>query len=155
MSYFAILRDASHYPLPATFDSTGAVDYMDVFNDAEDAYSELTVAAGARVDRKLVDGTARTGYSLIKSKARSPQALASEYYQFDWEYAQTPEESSWIASSWVSVALACSEGRDLSRFPSSTPEHVAVEPVYAQPLTLNILSGEQLHIRHRPGRFRG
>ncbi|RPD60845.1 amine oxidase [Lentinus tigrinus ALCF2SS1-6] len=84
----------------STYDSTGAVDYIDVFNDAGDAYGELTVAAGARVDRKLVDGTARTGYSLIKAKARTAHAMASEYYQFDWEYAQTPEESSWIASSW-------------------------------------------------------
>ncbi|RDX44967.1 amine oxidase [Lentinus brumalis] len=84
----------------STYDSTGAVDYLDVFNDAGDAYGELTVAAGARVDRSLVDGTARTGYSLIKSNARTPHAMASEYYQFDWEYAQTPEESSWIASSW-------------------------------------------------------
>ena len=94
-------------PRLATYDSTGPVDYIDVFNDAGDAYGELTVAAGARVDRKLVDGTARTGYSLIKSKARTAQAMASEYYQFDWEYAQTPEESSWIASSWVGVGIPC------------------------------------------------
>jgi len=26
--------------------------------------------------------------------------MAVEYYTFDWEYAQTPEQSSWIASSW-------------------------------------------------------
>ena len=85
----------------ATFDFTGQVDYLDVFNASEDAYDDLTVAAGARVQRQLVDATARAGYSLIGSKSRTPHAMASEYYQFDWEYAQTPDESSWIASSWV------------------------------------------------------
>ena len=89
------------HPYLATFDSTGAVDYLDVFNASEDAYEALTVAAGARVDQQLVDGTARTGYYLIGSKSRTPHAMASEYYQFDWEYAETPAESSWIASSWV------------------------------------------------------
>jgi polyamine oxidase len=31
----------------------------------------------------------------------------SEYYQFDWEYAQTPEQTSWIASSWVGNIIFC------------------------------------------------
>ena len=84
-----------------TYDYTGAVDYLDVFNDSEDAYENLTVAAGARVEQQLVDGTARTGYNLVGAKSMTPHASASEYYQFDWEYAQTPTESSWIASSWV------------------------------------------------------
>ncbi|KAI0351674.1 amine oxidase [Trametes cingulata] len=83
-----------------TYDATGAVDYVDVFDESGDAYTNLTIAAGARVSKRLVDATARTGYSLIGAKSRTPQAMASEYYQFDWEYAQTPEESSWIASSW-------------------------------------------------------
>ncbi|KAI0830095.1 amine oxidase [Trametes gibbosa] len=84
----------------STYDATGPLDYLDTFNESGDAYTNLTVAAGTRVDRQLVDGTARTGYSLIGAKSTTPQASASEYYQFDWEYAQTPEESSWIASSW-------------------------------------------------------
>lgn len=95
-----------HSHVSATFDSTGAADYLDIFNESGDAYVNLTIAAGARVTRKLVDGTARTGYSLINAKSRTAQAQASEYYQFDWEYAQTPEQSSWIASSWV-CAFRC------------------------------------------------
>lgn len=77
-----------------------------MFNTSEDAYTNLTIAAGARVDKQLVDGTARTGYSLIGAKSRTAQAMASEYYQFDWEYAQTPEQSSWIASSWVCLLVS-------------------------------------------------
>ncbi|EMD35053.1 hypothetical protein CERSUDRAFT_116556 [Gelatoporia subvermispora B] len=83
-----------------TYDFNGFNNYTDVFNDSEDNYTTLTVVAGARVDKQLTDTTARTGYQLIDAKLRTPQAMASEYYQFDWEYAQTPEESSWIASSW-------------------------------------------------------
>ncbi|KAI0334153.1 amine oxidase [Cubamyces sp. BRFM 1775] len=83
-----------------TFDASGPVDYLDVFDDSGDAYTNLTIAAGARVTKQLVDGTARTGYSLVGAKSQTAQAMASEYYQFDWEYAQTPEQSSWIASSW-------------------------------------------------------
>ena len=47
--------------------------------------------------------TARAGYSIIGSKPRTPNEMAAEYYTFDFEYAQTPEQTSWIASSWVSL----------------------------------------------------
>ncbi|KAI0299063.1 amine oxidase [Multifurca ochricompacta] len=83
-----------------TYDQTGAVDYLDVFNNSVDAFTNLTVAAGARVPQSLVDLTARTGYSLMDQKPKTPQEKASEYFQFDWEYAQTPEQSSFVASSW-------------------------------------------------------
>jgi polyamine oxidase len=58
------------------------------------------VAAGTRVDKSLVDVSSRTGYQLVKAKPQDAHARAAEYYQFDWEYAQTPEQSSMIASSW-------------------------------------------------------
>ena len=59
------------------------------------------VSLGSRVDQSLVDVSGRTGYSLVGAKASDPISSACEYYQFDWEYAQTPAESSLIASSWV------------------------------------------------------
>ena len=74
---------------------------MDVFNNSVDAYTNLTILAGSRVPRSLVDLTARTGYSVINQKPKTSHEKAAEYYQFDWEYAQTPEQSSLIASSWV------------------------------------------------------
>ncbi|KAI0920362.1 hypothetical protein AcW1_002128 [Taiwanofungus camphoratus] len=83
-----------------TYDESGPVDYLDTFNNSTNQYTTLTVVAGARVDMRLVDTTARTGYSLTGAKPKTPADMACEYYQFDWEYAQTPEESSWIASSW-------------------------------------------------------
>ncbi|KAF9003063.1 amine oxidase [Cyathus striatus] len=83
-----------------TFDNTGAVDYLNTFNKAVDEYEDLTIYAGSRAARQQIDTTARIGYSLIRGKVQNAHSLASEYYQFDWEYAQTPEQSSLIASSW-------------------------------------------------------
>ncbi|CAA7262584.1 unnamed protein product [Cyclocybe aegerita] len=84
----------------STYNASGPADFLDVFGQSEDDYERLTVLAGTRVDKGLVDTSARTGYSLGGAKPATPHARASEYYQFDWEYAQTPDQSSLIASSW-------------------------------------------------------
>ncbi|KAI0049732.1 amine oxidase [Auriscalpium vulgare] len=84
----------------STFDFTGTVDYLDVLNSAIDAFDNITNAAGARMPSAQVDTTARTGYSLVGVKPKTPAQKTCEYYLFDWEYAQTPEQSSWIASAW-------------------------------------------------------
>ena len=73
------------------FDQTGEANFTDIFKEYEEDYTELTVAAGARVDKNLVDATARTGYGLINVKPKTAHEMAVEYYTFDWEYAQTPE----------------------------------------------------------------
>ncbi|KAJ7584863.1 amine oxidase [Mycena floridula] len=83
-----------------TYDSKGAVDFLDVFNDSVDDFVDLTIGAGARVNKSLVDAAARAGFSLAGVKPKSQYARAAEYYQYDFEYAQTPEQSSWLASSW-------------------------------------------------------
>ena len=59
--------------------------------------------SGARLKRKQLDLNARSGYSLSGSKPVTHLDKAAEYYLFDWEYAQTPEQSSWIASAIVSL----------------------------------------------------
>jgi hypothetical protein len=89
----------------ATYDTTGAVDYMDDFNNAEDAFSKLLIAAGARIPGNLVDLSARAGYALIGQKPKTPREKASEYFMWDFTFAQTPEQTSFLASSWV--CLAC------------------------------------------------
>ncbi|KAK0200982.1 amine oxidase [Desarmillaria ectypa] len=90
-----------YYGSLSTFDITGEVDYLDVFNDAVDAYTALTVTGGARVNGSLVNLTSKTGYALNGAKPRDSYEMAAEYYQFDWEYAQKPDQTSWIASSWA------------------------------------------------------
>ncbi|KAJ6510494.1 amine oxidase [Mycena sanguinolenta] len=93
--------ESDFYDSMVTYDETGPVDYLGVFNKAVADYTTLAVAGGARVQRKQVDSTCRTGYSIIGAKPRTPHEMVSEYYMFDWEYAQTPEQTSWIASSWA------------------------------------------------------
>ncbi|KAJ7262748.1 hypothetical protein B0H12DRAFT_1104283 [Mycena haematopus] len=93
--------ESDFYDSIVTYDETGPVDYLDVLNKAVVDYTTLTIAGGARVQRKQVDSTCRTGYSIIGSKPRTPHEMVSEYYMFDWEYGQTPEQTSWIASSWA------------------------------------------------------
>jgi len=82
---------STHTVITAMFDQTGATNFSDIFEEYEDAYADLTVAAGARVDKGLVDTTARTGYGLIDVNPKTAHEMAVEYYAFDWEYAQTPE----------------------------------------------------------------
>ncbi|KAF8269637.1 amine oxidase [Lactarius quietus] len=85
-----------------TYDTNGAVDYMDVVNDAFDAYSKLTVAAGARIPGNFVDLSARAGYALIGQKQpQTPHEMASEYFAFDFSDGQPPEQSSFLASAWA------------------------------------------------------
>ncbi|KAI9430825.1 amine oxidase [Lactarius indigo] len=86
----------------ATYDAHGAVDYFDVVHNAMDAYTQFTIAAGARLPENLVDLTARAGYALIGQKPKTPHEIASEYFAFDFSYAQTPEQSSFLASAWGS-----------------------------------------------------
>ncbi len=88
----------------ATYDANGAVDYLDVLKNAMDSFAKLTIAAGARLPRNLVDLSARAGYALIGQKPKTPHEMASEYYAFDFSYAQSPEQSSFLASSWVRLA---------------------------------------------------
>ncbi|THH07776.1 hypothetical protein EW145_g3150 [Phellinidium pouzarii] len=81
------------------YDFNGPANFTNTFNNEDDDFTNLTVKAGSRLQQGLLDLSARTGYSLVGSKPLSHTAQTSEYYLFDWEYAQTPEDSSWIASS--------------------------------------------------------
>ncbi|KAF8210927.1 hypothetical protein K438DRAFT_1569398 [Mycena galopus ATCC 62051] len=92
--------ESDFYESVVTYDETGKVDYLDILNNAVDAYTNLTVVGGGRVPTRQVDTTCRTGYSLVGAKPKTPQEMVTEYY-VDWEYAQTPEQTSWIASSWA------------------------------------------------------
>lgn len=64
-----------------------------------DWYENTIVKAGERILQKKVDTTSRTGYRLSgASPTYTKYDKAVEYYNFDWEYAQTPDQSSWIAT---------------------------------------------------------
>lgn len=77
------------------------MDYLDVFNQSENDFQNITILAGvfgcatsillwgntepnqlgSRVDSRLVDVSARTGYALVGAKRTDSHAQASEYYQ--------------------------------------------------------------------------
>lgn len=62
---------------------------------------------------------------MIGAKPHTRYEAAAEYLQFDWEFAATPEETSWIASSWVKISsvFPCFTWRDLTRRPSRRGSH--------------------------------
>ncbi|KAH9856077.1 amine oxidase [Lenzites betulinus] len=84
-----------------TYDYSGPADFQDVFQESIKHFDRLTSLAGARVPQRLVDMTARSGYSLSGARPNTPHEMAAEYYQFDWEFGATPEETSWLASAWA------------------------------------------------------
>lgn len=64
----------------ATFDESGAADYLDVVEAAEGNFDRLNIAAGARLPKGLSDASARTGYSLTGSQPSTPHEMAAEYF---------------------------------------------------------------------------
>ncbi|KAK0488508.1 hypothetical protein IW261DRAFT_1325664 [Armillaria novae-zelandiae] len=85
------------YGSVSTFDLNGTTDFVDICRKASENHVKLTIAGGERLSRSLVDLSARTGYALVGSKPQSHHEQAAEYFHFDMEYAQSPEQSSWIA----------------------------------------------------------
>ncbi|KAG6908704.1 hypothetical protein DXG01_003637 [Tephrocybe rancida] len=88
------------YGSMTTYDNTGAIDYLDVFDASVDALVNLTIYSGARLSQNLVDLSAKSAYDLIGVKPRDAHSKAAEYFNIDFEYAQKPDQSSAIASSW-------------------------------------------------------
>ncbi|KAK0444694.1 amine oxidase [Armillaria borealis] len=85
------------YGSVSTFDLNGTTDFVDICRKAFEDHVKLTIAGGERLSRSLVDLSARTGYALLGSKPQTHHEQAAEYFHFDMEYAQSPEQSSWIA----------------------------------------------------------
>ncbi|KAH9914298.1 amine oxidase [Fomitopsis serialis] len=94
-------RSSEYFGSISTYDDSGAFDFRDIFDASVEDFHKLVASAGGRVPKRLVDMSARGGYSLTGSHPESKHQMASEYYQFDWEFGTTPEETSWLASSWA------------------------------------------------------
>ncbi|KAI0820503.1 amine oxidase [Trametes gibbosa] len=95
------LHPSDYFGSVETYDYSGPVDFQNILQESIDQFDKLTSLAGARVPQRLVDMTARSGYSLSGARPETPHARAAEYYQFDWEFGATPEETSWLASAWA------------------------------------------------------
>ncbi|KZT22391.1 putative flavin-containing polyamine oxidase [Neolentinus lepideus HHB14362 ss-1] len=85
----------SNYTSIETFSSTGANDFTSLLNDFDDAYAYVEQDAGYILTEGLQDRSFRSGLSLAGWKPqRDMAAQAVEWWEFDWEYAYCPEESS-------------------------------------------------------------
>ncbi|KAG6370738.1 hypothetical protein JVT61DRAFT_11125 [Boletus reticuloceps] len=83
-----------------TYDDSGYNDYLDVFNDAVNNFAQATVVAGPQLLNGDVDLSLRSAYGLMGISPKTPQEVASNYYQVDFANAQSPSQTSWIASAW-------------------------------------------------------
>ncbi|KAF8578956.1 putative flavin-containing polyamine oxidase [Ramaria rubella] len=81
-----------------TFDHNGHVDMTRELNTFTDAFASYIAAAGTRISLQQGDLTARAGLSVSGYKPLTYLDDAAEYFTFDFEYAQPPEASSFIAS---------------------------------------------------------
>lgn len=71
------------------------MDYTDLLDDYETDYSTLEQDAGYILSDNLQDRSVRSGLSLAGWKpGKDPQAQTAEWWEFDWEYASTPEQTS-------------------------------------------------------------
>lgn len=89
----------SNYTSILTYNETGITDYFSLLVDFENAYSNLEEDAGYILMDNLQDRSVRAGLSLSGWNPRTMgdmqmAAEAVEWWEWDWEYAWTPEESS-------------------------------------------------------------
>ncbi|KAL9612346.1 MAG: hypothetical protein Q9167_003033 [Letrouitia subvulpina] len=78
-----------------TYDSHGPVDYLAKLDAFEEAYALVEYDAGTILSENLQDRSFRSGLNLAGWKPQGDlQAQAIEWYEMDYEYAQTPDVSS-------------------------------------------------------------
>ncbi|KIN94123.1 hypothetical protein M404DRAFT_1008573 [Pisolithus tinctorius Marx 270] len=82
------------------FDYTGPSNYSDTFTASIEAFTNATVVAGQRLHENKVDMDLRSAYSYLGMAPTTPQEEACQYYQVDFVYAQSPSQTSWLASAW-------------------------------------------------------
>lgn len=69
-----------------TYNETGAVDFSELFDDLDEAYTQYEIDAGYTITENLQDVSVRSGLSLAGWKPRNdPQKQALEWWYFDWE----------------------------------------------------------------------
>ncbi|TAQ83149.1 hypothetical protein B7494_g8527 [Chlorociboria aeruginascens] len=85
----------SNYSSIETFDETGAVDFSANLDTFEDAYAGVEEQAGVILVEDLQDVSMRTGLGVSGWKPKKDMRMqAAEWWEFDWEYAYSPDLSS-------------------------------------------------------------
>ncbi|KAG1850531.1 hypothetical protein C8R48DRAFT_727486 [Suillus tomentosus] len=85
-----------------TYDYNGLKDYRNLLDTSVDQFTQVGVVAGGRVLTQQVDLGLQSAYGIIGATPKNMYEAACQYYQVDWvrEYAQAPDQNSWIASAW-------------------------------------------------------
>jgi len=83
-----------------TYDYNGFKDYRDILNTSIDQFTQIVTDAGERVKTQQVDLSLQSAYGITSATPKNLYEAACQYYQVDWEYAQAPDQNSWIASAW-------------------------------------------------------
>ena len=85
-----------------TFDETGPVDYLDKLDAFEEAYAAVESDAGFILVDNFQDRSFRSALNLAGWKPQGdPQAQAIEWYEMDYEYANTPVSDSIQGDVWL------------------------------------------------------
>ncbi|KAJ4363945.1 hypothetical protein N0V83_009398 [Neocucurbitaria cava] len=80
-----------------TYNETGAVDYTDILDEFEEYWAIFEQNAGTILTENLQDRSFRAGLWQSGWRPKGDAARkAVEWWMWDWETAQTPEESSFV-----------------------------------------------------------
>jgi polyamine oxidase len=79
-----------------TFDETGANNFTDILDEFEEHYAIAEQYAGTILSENLQDRSTRAGLRQSGWRPKDAHRKAVEWWLWDWEYAQTPEESSFV-----------------------------------------------------------
>ncbi|CAK7224163.1 polyamine oxidase1, flavin-containing amine oxidoreductase [Sporothrix curviconia] len=94
---YGVNNTYSNYSSLLTYDATGFVDYTDLLDTYDDAYDIAAADAGFLLSSNRQDPSARAGFSLAGWKPhKDMHAQAVEFWNWDWETAYAPEESSFV-----------------------------------------------------------
>lgn len=90
----------SNYSSIETFNASGMVDYSDLLDDYSNAYGIVEEDAGVLWANNQQDRSMRAELSIAGwNPKKDMNAQAAEWWQFDWEYSYSPDQSSeeWAA----------------------------------------------------------
>lgn len=81
----------SNYSSIETFNQNGPADFTSLLTDYQTTYAVMEQDAGYILSENLQDRSVRSALRLAGWKPRqNMEAQATEWWQFDWEYANSP-----------------------------------------------------------------
>ncbi|KAG5998217.1 hypothetical protein E4U43_002483 [Claviceps pusilla] len=95
---YGLKNTYSNYSSILTYNETGYTDYRELIGEYSTAWDKASAKAGRMLADNIQDETARAGLSLAgwNPKHSDMRRQAVEWWNWDWESALTPEDSSLI-----------------------------------------------------------